>query len=683
MRFHTERVRDLFRVARVLALLLRASGLVRQHRVPMRLRRILLCTALLATSATALGRHLVSSGMSPKEATSLLWASAHSHAAYATIEHDGKRSLVPVAAASKSQAEQSLSELSKNGALIAVSWTRPLVVTPFQSSTPTQPTDPYFSASWALPVMHIPAAWAVSDGTNETIAIIDSGISPSAELPRVLPGRNFVFDAGHASSSDTADSDGHGTAVASMAAAAADAAGMVGGAPMVSLLPVRVLGNTGTGDSAGLTAGILYAVDAGARILNLSLGVTGLDYNLTAAVAYAAAHNVLVVAAAGNGGPSATAPEPAADDNTLAVAATTASNQPASFSQTGLYIDVAAPGVDILGTHPTWGYALWSGTSMSAPLVSAVAALLLAEYPSASLAQLRAAITGSALDVYDAGVDNKTGHGIPQASEALSLLASALGQTDPFSTTTTTTTAPTTTSTTSTTLAPVTTTTTTTTTTPPTTTAPTTTTPPTTTAPTTPPPSETSPPTPGPSENPAPTTTILFPPAQTYLDKPEGVKATFYSSAVIISWDLVPGAESYSVTRLGAAASTTTSNYFVDPYRASSPGTYVYVVQASSSNALSSTQSSVVVTVTPVSAATIRSTSVSSRRLTVSARLPRGLPNGSTWVLYVDNVQFARVSTSRSYATVRVSRGRHSVKLRVETPTGVSAYSSAKTIQAR
>jgi serine protease len=615
----------------------------------------------------------------------MLWESDHSDTAYATIEQDGKRSLVPVAAESKEQASEALSEIAESGSLIAVSWVRPLVVTPFQSSTPTQPTDQYFSSSWALPVMNIPPAWSVSDGTNVTIAVIDSGISPTAELPRLLPGRNFVFDAGHPSSSDTADSDGHGTAVASIAAAAADGSGMVGAAPMVSLLPVRVLGNTGSGDSAGLTAGILYAVDAGARVLNLSLGVSGYDYNLTAAVAYAAANNVLIVAAAGNGGSAATPPEPAANNSTLAVAATNASNQPASFSQTGSYIDVAAPGVDILGLHPTMNYALWSGTSMATPLVAALAAVLLSEYPSASLSQLRSAIVGSAIDVYDPGTDTRTGAGIPRATEALSLLASALGQADPFATTTTTTTSPPVTTapaTTTTTLPPVTTAPATTTTTSPPTTSPPVTSPPATSPPVTSPPA-TSPPDPGPPEEPAPTTTIQFPPARTYLEKPAGLKATFYSTAVILTWTAVENAESYSVTRVGASPSTTTSNYFTDPYRALTPGTYMYVVQASSSTALSSTQASVTVVVSTVPASTIRSASIASRRLTVAVNPNKRLPAGSVWVLFVDNVQVARTSMSKSTASVRVSKGLHRVKIRIETPTGVSAYSASRSLLAR
>lgn len=220
-------------------------------------------------------------------------------------------------------------------------------------------------------------------GTGITVAVIDSGVDRTGfELNgdgQVLDGCDWVTSQTNVcTGTGVTDENGHGTHVAGIIAAKNDGLGVTGVAPSVKILPLRVLDANGSGYLSDVAAAIDYAVIQNAKVINMSLGGTA-DFSLIReAVTRAAAAGVIVIAAAGNDGATAAPSYPAAYPEVIAVAATTSEKIIAIYSSGGNYIDVAAPGSLILSSWPTGtGYARISGTSMAAPHVAGLAALLL------------------------------------------------------------------------------------------------------------------------------------------------------------------------------------------------------------------------------------------------------------------------------------------------------------------
>lgn len=252
--------------------------------------------------------------------------------------------------------------------------------------------DPLRQQQWGLDVVRAEVAWQVSTGAGVVIAVVDTGVDGTHPdlASRLVPGVDLVDPAQTA----PVDPHGHGTHVAGIAAAATgNGLGVAGGAPAARIMPVRVLGPDGTGDDQVIADGIDWAVEHGAGVVNLSLGESGvlarLSKNgpLNAAIRRADNAGVVVVAAAGNDG--ATRQSFRLGVPVIVVNASTPDGRAAEFSTTGDVRAVAAPGTGIVSTAPTaastlWadgtdGYAALDGTSMAAPLVSAVAALLVAQ----------------------------------------------------------------------------------------------------------------------------------------------------------------------------------------------------------------------------------------------------------------------------------------------------------------
>lgn len=209
------------------------------------------------------------------------------------------------------------------------------------------------------------------------VAVVDTGVS----LPggaRVLPGVDLVAHDG-----DAADENGHGTAVA---------ATIAGACGRCAILPVRVLSQTGRAPWSRVAAGIVWAVDHGARVVNVSIAGPGGSKALRDAVTYAAARDVLVVASAGNGG-DAKRQYPAAYANVVAVAASDASGRLADWSSRGGWVDLTASGCGKPpGAHA--GRAWACGTSFAAPRVAAAAARALANDPTAPTGEIAASLPG-------------------------------------------------------------------------------------------------------------------------------------------------------------------------------------------------------------------------------------------------------------------------------------------------
>lgn len=286
------------------------------------------------------------------------------------------------------------------------------------------PDDPKFGNQWYLTQIRAPEAWDAGVGdSGQIIAVLDTGVDldhPDLQA-KLVPGYDFVNDDDDPDDDQMCNGISHGTHVAGIAAAATDnQTGVAGLAWATRVMPVKVLNNCGGGTYGGVADGVIYAVDHGADIINLSLGGVcpeSAPQTLKAAIDYAYSQGVLVVAAAGNtAGPVLC---PAAYASAIAVAATTESDSRAYFSNVGPEVEVAAPGVSIYSTLKDGSYGYKNGTSMATPIVAGLAALIWGEDPALTNVQVRAIITGTAIDLGDPGRDPSFGWGRVDAFRAL------------------------------------------------------------------------------------------------------------------------------------------------------------------------------------------------------------------------------------------------------------------------
>jgi hypothetical protein len=218
--------------------------------------------------------------------------------------------------------------------------------------------------------------------------------------------------------SDPMDDHGHGTHVAGIAAALGNnSTGVAGVDWKARIMPIKVLDAQGSGYDSDVAAGIRYAADHGAEVINMSLGSPDYSYTLTDAVNYAFNKGVTIVAASGN--ESSSVGYPAACDHVIAVGALESSDALAYFSNRGPAQDLTAPGVSILSTIPG-GYGKMSGTSMASPVVAGCASLVLAAHPGYSPSQVEQALKEGASDLGSAGFDNDYGYGKVNAYAAVS-----------------------------------------------------------------------------------------------------------------------------------------------------------------------------------------------------------------------------------------------------------------------
>jgi hypothetical protein len=219
----------------------------------------------------------------------------------------------------------------------------------------------------------------------------------SQRVRRYSNGTVYGYNA-QLNNANTNDFHGHGTHCAGIAAAhtgnGVGVAGVAGTAP-VQIMPVKVLNDQGFGTMSDVARGITWAADNGAHVLSLSLGGNAGTQQLADAVNYAWNRGCVVVAAAGNNGSNAPF-YPAFYENALAVAASDPDDRLTNFSQYGAWVDIAAPGSNILSTLPSNAYEAWSGTSMACPHVAGAAALIWSCAPNLTNQQLRLALENNA-----------------------------------------------------------------------------------------------------------------------------------------------------------------------------------------------------------------------------------------------------------------------------------------------
>jgi len=272
-----------------------------------------------------------------------------------------------------------------------------------------QPNDPEYPRQWALPKIHAPEAWANTPGNRDVIiAVLDTGFDYShPDKPKnVVPGYDFVNG-----DSDPQDDHGHGTYISGVIAANTDnGTGVAGVCPECSIMPIKVIDGSGMGTYADVAAGIVWAADNGAKIINLSLGGLAYSQALQEAVLYAQSKGALIIAAGGNQGVSDPL-YPAAYPDVIGVSATDENDQIWSRSNHGDTIDLAAPGVDVLGLNPGGGYANQTGTSVSAAHVAGIAGLLLSENSALTSGALAQKLFDTAEDLGDQGRDGSFGWG--------------------------------------------------------------------------------------------------------------------------------------------------------------------------------------------------------------------------------------------------------------------------------
>ncbi len=277
------------------------------------------------------------------------------------------------------------------------------------------PSDPLWSEMWGARRIGAPAAWGVSLGSPDVvIAVLDSGVNEKADLAgAVLPGTDIVNGG-----SDTSDSVGHGTFVAEVAAGRIDnGSGGAGICPRCSVLPVKVMRGSGPGWTTDIDAGIYWAVDHGATVINLSLaGKNGAGED-DAAVRYARSAGVSVVAGAGNEGDSERE-YPAAAPGVLSVAWTDQVDALDPDSSFGSWVDLAAPGeaAVVSADGKQWRV---GGTSFSAPVVAGALALMASAAPSSTMAEREEALRSTAAAVVPA---DAIGGGRIDVSRALAAL---------------------------------------------------------------------------------------------------------------------------------------------------------------------------------------------------------------------------------------------------------------------
>ena len=193
-------------------------------------------------------------------------------------------------------------------------------------------------------------------------------------------------------------------------------------APLALLSAVKVLDSNGSGSWSNVIRGVEWSVDNGMQVVNMSLGASSAPFAAELAMNAAYSAGVLLVAAAGNSGNrfgiGDNVTYPARFCTVIAVAATTQSDDRASFSSTGPAVEIAAPGVGISSTFNDGGYRQFNGTSMASPHVAGVAALVIAGEAGLSVSDVRARLRDTAADLPPAGRDNHTGYGLVDADGA-------------------------------------------------------------------------------------------------------------------------------------------------------------------------------------------------------------------------------------------------------------------------
>ncbi|MFO0839900.1 MAG: S8 family serine peptidase [Phycisphaerae bacterium] len=279
------------------------------------------------------------------------------------------------------------------------------------------PADPALAVQWHLAAIHAQQAWDITTGSPQiVIAILDTGVDtdhPDLQS-KLRSGANTADGA-----AGWEDAVGHGTSVAGVAAAATNnQSGIAGVAPGSPLLPIRVTGAENHASSWAIAGGIAFAVNAGAKVVNVSIDSMQDDSIVLRQTELARRGGALVVFSSGNTGLQVAG---GGSDAALFVGAVAQDLQVASFSTYGDFVDLAAPGVGIYTTQLGGTYGSQNGTSLAAPVVSGVAALVWSINPRLRPTTVRTILLQTAQDIDPPGDDIRSGVGVVDAKAAVEL----------------------------------------------------------------------------------------------------------------------------------------------------------------------------------------------------------------------------------------------------------------------
>lgn len=283
------------------------------------------------------------------------------------------------------------------------------------------PNDVNYTAQWHHPSAHAPEAWDIAQGEGVIVAVLDTGVNPHEDL-------KFSSEAGwnfYDNNNNTADINGHGTAVAgTLAAISNNDVGGSGMAPKSEVLPIRISDPSAYAYFSAMAQGITYAADHGAKVVNLSYG-NACDSNIVLSAArYLRSKGGIVTISAENEGIDNGM---IAAKETVCVSATGSNDLRTTWSSYGASVDVTAPGASIYTTTADGSYANWNGTSFAAPLTAGVYALMFSANPELTPDQADSILFSTADDLGDNGWDVYYGYGKINAAKAVALAASTTG----------------------------------------------------------------------------------------------------------------------------------------------------------------------------------------------------------------------------------------------------------------
>ncbi len=264
------------------------------------------------------------------------------------------------------------------------------------TSTGTTPNDYWWPNEWSEVKTRTNLAWDMTQGSSSiVIASLDTGVDltqPDLQA-KLVAGYNVLNG-----SSDATDDNGHGTWAAGVAAAASNnSIGVASYCWRCSLMPVKVLGADGTGTTANVASGIIWATDHGARVISMSLSGTTGTSALQSAVYYAHSRGVVLVAAAGNSG-TTTQTYPAAYPEVLGVAGSDPNDALYAWSTYGAWVKLAAPGCNYTTGRSGW-FGSFCGTSAAAPAIAGIAGLALSHAGAATNTAVEAALESTAVKI--------------------------------------------------------------------------------------------------------------------------------------------------------------------------------------------------------------------------------------------------------------------------------------------